>query len=116
MEKERRLWGGWNYVGFWIADSANISTWMIAASMIASGLSWWQAWLCVWLGYAIGAIFLVIMGRIGAVYHVGFPVVSRASFGIWGGMWPVFNRAAMGESKKRIKPNPMKPEANELGL
>lgn len=23
------------------------------------------------------------------------PVVTRASFGIWGSLWPVFNRAAM---------------------
>ena len=34
-------------------------------------------------------------GRIGATYHIPFPVVSRASFGIWGSLWPVFNRAAM---------------------
>jgi NCS1 family nucleobase:cation symporter-1 len=40
-------------------------------------------------------MFLVTTGRIGAVYHIGFPVVSRASFGVWGGLWPVFNRAAM---------------------
>jgi cytosine/uracil/thiamine/allantoin permease len=37
----------------------------------------------------------VLSGRIGAMYHVGFPVVGRASFGIWGSLWPVFNRAAM---------------------
>lgn len=34
-------------------------------------------------------------GRIGATYHISFPVVNRASFGIWGALWPVFNRAAM---------------------
>ena len=60
-----------------------------------SGLSWWQAWICVWLGYALAACFVCMSGRIGAVYHIGFPVVARASFGIWGSLWPVFNRAAM---------------------
>lgn len=65
--------------------------------MIVNGLSWWQAWLCVWFGYAIAACFIVLTGRIGAVYHIGFPVVGRSSFGIWGSLWPVFNRAAMGE-------------------
>lgn len=64
--------------------------------MIVQGLSWWQAWLCVWFGYAIAACFIVSTGRIGAVYHIGFPVVGRSSFGIWGSLWPVFNRAAMG--------------------
>jgi NCS1 family nucleobase:cation symporter-1 len=34
-------------------------------------------------------------GRIGATYHISFPVINRASFGIWGALWPVFNRAAM---------------------
>lgn len=95
VEPQRRQWGPWNFVGFWIADSFNINTWMIASSAVVQGVSWWQAWLCVWIGYAIAACFLVTTGRIGAVYHIGFPVVSRASFGIWGGLWPVFNRAAM---------------------
>ncbi|KKA28430.1 hypothetical protein TD95_003042 [Thielaviopsis punctulata] len=95
VESSRRQWGPWNYVGFWIADSFNINTWMISSSMIVAGLSWWQAWLCVWIGYALAAVFICLTGRIGAVYHIGFPVASRASFGIWGGLWPVLNRAAM---------------------
>jgi nucleobase:cation symporter-1, NCS1 family len=69
---------------------------MISSSMIvASGLSWWQSWLCVWIGYSIAAVFICLTGRIGATYHISFPVVVRSSFGIWGGLWPVFNRAAM---------------------
>ncbi|KAF2138730.1 uncharacterized protein K452DRAFT_300812 [Aplosporella prunicola CBS 121167] len=95
VEPERRQWRSWNFVGFWVADSFNINTWMIASSNIADGLSWWQAWVCVWVGYAISACFVCATGRIGATYHIGFPVVNRASFGIWGSLWPVFNRAAM---------------------
>lgn len=84
--------------------------------MITGGLSWWQSWIwyapvystfrsqcpifnichsSVWLGYFIAGSFIVSTGRIGAVYHIGFPVVARSSFGIWGSLWPVFNRAAM---------------------
>ncbi|KAL1837977.1 hypothetical protein VTJ49DRAFT_3166 [Mycothermus thermophilus] len=95
VEPARRQWGPWNFVGFWIADSFNINTWMISSSMIVSGLSWWQSWICVWLGYFISGFFICLTGRIGAVYHIGFPVVGRSSFGIWGSLWPVFNRAAM---------------------
>ncbi|MCJ1272324.1 hypothetical protein MMC21_000110 [Puttea exsequens] len=95
VEPERRQWGPWNFVGFWIADSFNINTWMISSSMVANGLSWWQSWLCVWIGYVISGTFICMTGRIGATYHIPFPVVSRASFGIWGSLWPVFNRAAM---------------------
>lgn len=71
------------------------NTWMIASSMIDNGLSWWQSWLCVWIGYLISGTFICMTGRIGATYHISFPVVTRASFGIWGSLWPVFNRAAM---------------------
>ncbi|KAK0665682.1 putative uracil permease [Cercophora samala] len=95
VEPARRQWGPWNFVGFWIADSFNINTWMISGSMIVGGLSWWQSWICVWLGYAISGFFICLTGRIGAQYHIGFPVVARSSFGIWGSLWPVFNRAIM---------------------
>jgi NCS1 family nucleobase:cation symporter-1 len=63
--------------------------------MIIAGLSWWQSWLCVWIGYFIAACFICSTGRIGATYHIPFPVVARASYGIWGSLWPIFNRAAM---------------------
>ncbi|KAH8900120.1 hypothetical protein GQ53DRAFT_210248 [Thozetella sp. PMI_491] len=96
VEPNKRTWGWANFVAFWISDAFNINTWMISSSMIVAGLSWWQAWLCVWLGYFIAAAFVCLTGRIGAIYHIGFPVVNRASFGIWGSLWPVFNRAAMG--------------------
>ncbi|KAN0131668.1 Permease for cytosine/purines, uracil, thiamine, allantoin domain containing protein [Lactarius tabidus] len=63
--------------------------------MIQLGLSWWQAWLCVWIGYGIVAPFIVANARPGAIFHVTFPVVARTSFGIWGSLWCVFNRGAM---------------------
>ncbi|KAI0970101.1 permease for cytosine/purines, uracil, thiamine, allantoin-domain-containing protein [Xylaria arbuscula] len=95
VEPARRQWGPWNFVGFWIADSFNINTWMISSTSIVNGLSWWQAWLSVWLGYSIAGAFVCLTGRIGATYHIGFPVVNRASFGIWGSLWPVLNRAVL---------------------
>jgi nucleobase:cation symporter-1, NCS1 family len=81
VEPARRQWRSRNFVAFWIADSFNINTWMIASASILDGLSWWQAWLCVWVGYFIAAIFICLTGRIGATYHIAFPVVNRASFG-----------------------------------
>ncbi|CAF0962692.1 unnamed protein product [Didymodactylos carnosus] len=97
VESERRLWGPWNYVTFWLSDSININTWMIISAMIGGtgGLSWWEAWLCVWIGYTITAIFMCISGRIGAIHHISFPVVGRASFGIFGSLWPTLNRGVM---------------------
>jgi NCS1 family nucleobase:cation symporter-1 len=63
--------------------------------MIVDGLSWWQSWLCVWIGYTISALFVCLIGRIAAIYRIPFAVTNRASFGIWGSFWPIVNRAAM---------------------
>lgn len=97
----------------WIADSFNINTyglasflnfrtnvhtkyrWMIVSSMVQSKLSWWQAWICVWIGYGVVAPFIVLNARPGAKFHVTFPVVARTSFGLYGSLWCTFNRGAM---------------------
>ncbi|KAF7325731.1 hypothetical protein MKEN_00423500 [Mycena kentingensis (nom. inval.)] len=92
---EKRTWAGWNFYAFWIADSFNVNTWMIVSSMVQLGLSWWQAWLCVWIGYGIVAPFIVLNARPGAIFHITFPVVARTSFGVYGSLWTTFNRAAM---------------------
>lgn len=75
------------------ADSGR--SWMIASSMVQLGLSWWQAWISVWIGYGVVAPFIVANARPGAIFHVTFPVVARTSFGVWGSLWCVFNRGAM---------------------
>jgi len=94
IESEQRRWGTWNYVALWLSDTINIGSWMVMSAIIGGsvgGLSWWEAWLCVWIGYTIIAIFLCISGKIGAVYHISFPVIGRASFGIFGSLWPILN-------------------------
>ncbi|KAJ7108511.1 permease for cytosine/purines, uracil, thiamine, allantoin-domain-containing protein [Mycena epipterygia] len=92
---EKRTWAAFNFFAFWVADSFNVNTWMIVSSMVQLGLSWWQAWICVWVGYGIVSPFIVLNARPGAVYHVVFPVVARTSFGLYGSLWTTFNRAAM---------------------
>jgi hypothetical protein len=47
------------------------------------------------VGYSISAFFICLTGRVGAVYHISFPVMNRSSFGIYGSLWPVLNRALM---------------------
>ncbi|KAJ7753361.1 permease for cytosine/purines, uracil, thiamine, allantoin-domain-containing protein [Mycena maculata] len=95
VPKEKRTWNSFNFFSFWVADSFNVNTWMIASSMVQLGLSWWQAWICVWVGYGIVAPFIVLNARPGAIFHVTFPVVARTSFGLYGSLWTTFNRAAM---------------------
>ncbi|KAK7044695.1 permease for cytosine/purines, uracil, thiamine, allantoin-domain-containing protein [Favolaschia claudopus] len=95
VPEEKRTWTAFNFFAFWVADSFNVNTWMIVSSMVQLGLSWWQAWICVWVGYGIVAPFIVLNARPGAIFHVTFPVVARTSFGLYGSLWTTFNRAAM---------------------
>jgi NCS1 family nucleobase:cation symporter-1 len=56
VREEHKTWNHWNFVSsllrlrawpdpqvsFWIADSFNLNTFVIASSMISAGLTWWQ--------------------------------------------------------------------------
>ncbi|KDN37152.1 NCS1 nucleoside transporter family [Tilletiaria anomala UBC 951] len=95
VQPERRKWKAHSFFFFWFSDGCNINTWQIAATSIIAGLSWWQAWLAVIVGYGLVAAFVVMNSRAASVYHVGFPVISRSSFGLWGSFWPVLQRAVM---------------------
>ncbi|BFZ55289.1 uracil permease [Savitreella phatthalungensis] len=95
VEPARRVWGKWNYVAFWLSDSLNLNTLQIVSTSVIAGLTWWEAWLTVWIGYVIVGVFITLSGRIGATYHIGLPVLIRSSFGTWGSLWVVFNRGAM---------------------
>lgn len=95
VEEARRQWSWYNYVFFWVADSFNINTWQIAATGVQAGMTWWQTWLTVWIGYFLCGIFVSIGARIAIMYHISFPVASRSSFGIYGSLWPIFNRVVM---------------------
>lgn len=46
-------------------------------------------------GHALVGVFMVAAGRPGAVYHLGFPTIARSSFGIFGSLWPIFNRVVV---------------------
>lgn len=104
VTEEKKTWDWWNFVrlrsgiwlthqvSFWIADSFNLNTFTIASSMIAAGLTWWQALICVILGYSLVGPLLVLNARPGAIHGITFPAVNRTTFGLFGSLWPVFNR------------------------
>ena len=62
--------------------SACIPTYMLASSLIAEGMNWWQAVLTIFLGNMIVLIPMVLNAHAGTKYGIPFPVYCRASFGI----------------------------------
>lgn len=95
VRSAERTWGWSHYVFFWITGSFNINTWQISATGLQLGLNWWQTWICVWVGYSIVAVFLVLASRVGNMYHLSFPIAVRVPFGTYFSVWIVLNRLVM---------------------
>ncbi|KAK9342067.1 permease for cytosine/purines, uracil, thiamine, allantoin-domain-containing protein [Lipomyces starkeyi] len=95
LKLDDRTWTNNTYFTFWFSAAATVSNWYGASAAQALGLSMWESLACSLGGQLLIAIVITANGRAGAVYHVGFPILNRASFGIYGAWWPTFNRAVM---------------------
>ncbi|KAL4907033.1 hypothetical protein BDW74DRAFT_176633 [Aspergillus multicolor] len=88
-------WTSLTYLAFWFSATANVSNLYAASTGLTVGLSMWEAVACSFAGQFLAGCLMALNGRPGALYRIPFPVACRASFGIWGALWPTFNRAAM---------------------
>ncbi|MBC8201097.1 MAG: NCS1 family nucleobase:cation symporter-1 [Planctomycetes bacterium] len=93
VPQEDRTWNKWHLAALWIGMSVCIPTYMLAASMIQAGMSWWQAVLTVLLGNMIVLVPMILMGHAGTKYGIPFPVLARASFGTKGAHIPAIARS-----------------------
>ena len=93
VSAERRTWGLWNLTALWVGICVCIPTYTVAAGMISQGMSWTQALLTVTLGNAVVLVPLTLNAHAGTRYGIPFPVLLRASFGIWGANVPALMRA-----------------------
>ena len=81
---EQRTWGTYSLAALWIGLSIVITTYTLAAGLIAAGMTWWQGLLTVALGNLIVLIPILLNSHPGAKYGIPFPVLVRSSFGIRG--------------------------------
>lgn len=80
---------------------------MTGSSLIANGLTWWQAVVAIVVGNLLAMVFVVLNSLPGAYYHretgsrmignalilsVGFPVVNRYVWGLYGSQFVLWNR------------------------
>jgi nucleobase:cation symporter-1, NCS1 family len=89
----QRRWGVTDIAALWISMSACIPTYMIASSLIAEGMNWWQAVLTIFLGNVIVLVPMIMNAHAGTKYGIPFPIYCRASFGILGANVPALLRA-----------------------
>ncbi len=89
----QRTWGTYNYVALWFSMSMEVTTYMLAASLIAGGMNWKQAVGTILLGNLIVLVPMLLNAHAGAKYGIPFPVLVRASFGPVGANIPAMLRA-----------------------
>jgi nucleobase:cation symporter-1, NCS1 family len=90
---EQRRWGLKDIAALWVSMSACIPTYMLASSLIAEGMNWWQAVLTIFLGNTIVLLPMVLNAHAGTRYGIPFPIYCRAAFGILGANVPALLRA-----------------------
>src|SRR5690349_5365221 len=82
VDPAERSWGLWDMAALWVSMAACIPTYMLASSLIAEGMNWWQAVLTIFLGNTIVLVPLVLNAHAGTRYGIPFPVYCRAAFGL----------------------------------
>jgi NCS1 family nucleobase:cation symporter-1 len=92
---DQRKWGLKDMAALWVSMAACIPTYMLASSLIAQGMSWWQAVATIVLGNVIVLVPLLLNAHAGTKYGIPFPVYCRASFGILGANVPALLRAVV---------------------
>jgi len=92
-EPEERTWTTYNIAALWIGMSIVITTYLLAAGLMAAGMNWWQALLTISLGNIIVLVPMLLNAHAGTKYGVPFPVFIRASFGVRGANFAAMARA-----------------------
>ncbi|KAI1912001.1 hypothetical protein LOZ53_002329 [Ophidiomyces ophidiicola] len=92
IEADRRTWSVWTFTNYWVLINSNISTYMTGSSLIGLGLTWWQAIISIVIGNLLATVFVVLNSLPGAYYHIGFPVVNRYVWGLYGSQFVIWNR------------------------
>jgi nucleobase:cation symporter-1, NCS1 family len=88
-----RNWTTYNYAALWISMAHCIPTYMLAASLMSTGMSWWQALLTILLGNTIVLAPILLNSHPGTKYGIPFPVFARAAYGTLGSNLPALMRA-----------------------
>ncbi|MFF2501066.1 NCS1 family nucleobase:cation symporter-1 [Peribacillus sp. NPDC058075] len=93
VPKEKRTWNWISYSMIWMGMIHNIVSYELAGSLIAMGMSVWQALGAVIVANVALIVAIWLNSAAGTKYGLPFPVLIRASFGYKGAHIPVLTRA-----------------------
>ncbi|KAK4934624.1 Allantoin permease [Elasticomyces elasticus] len=116
VEPAQRTWIWYNFMNLWISGNLHQTAFKALRELPLTRLfhsliqcqhmaARWElrgqwiglvAGMALHLGrYTLTGIFVSLGGRMGAMYHIPFPVAIRSSFGVYGAIWPVLNRIVL---------------------
>ncbi|KAM3081143.1 hypothetical protein ACMFMG_005098 [Clarireedia jacksonii] len=90
---EKRTWRWWNFVTFYLGIA--MGNWTLGSTMVGIGLNWWQSIIVIAVSQIISSAATFFNSRCASVYHIGYPVVARSVFGMYGSYYFVGARAAL---------------------
>jgi NCS1 family nucleobase:cation symporter-1 len=90
-----RTWTTFNMATLWVGLAVCVPTYMLAASLVQSGMTWWQAMLAIMLGNVIVLVPMTLNAHAGTRYGIPFPVFARASYGVYGSHVPSLARSVV---------------------
>ena len=93
VPEEKRTWNTWNIAALWVGMAITIPTYTLASSLVDGGWTWQAAVGSVVLGNFIVLIPIALISHAGTRYGIPFPVLTRASFGVFGANVPAILRA-----------------------
>jgi NCS1 family nucleobase:cation symporter-1 len=95
LPPSRRTWNTMAFISFWAINQIALSNWQIGSSLVSVGLSVWQTMIAVIIGKFVISGVAICNGAIGAHWHIGFPVMSRGIWGVYGSYLIIAQRVVL---------------------
>lgn len=89
---QERTWDWLAFAALWVSMVVCVPAYLLAAGLIAEGMSWRQAVGTIFLGNLIILGPMLLVGHAGAKHGLPFPVLLRAAFGTEGAKIPALAR------------------------
>lgn len=92
---KERHWKVYSLLSMWMSDVHSIGTYTFAAGLFFLGLTGWQVLTAEIIGALIVCYLANLTGAAGTKLGVPYPVLSRISFGVFGGNIPALIRGVI---------------------
>ncbi|CAM3179874.1 NCS1 family nucleobase:cation symporter-1 [Sporolactobacillus spathodeae] len=87
-----RNWNVYSLLSMWMSDVHSIGTYTFAAGLFFLGLNGWEVLIAEIIGAVVVCYLANLTGTAGTKLGVPYPVLSRISFGVFGGNIPALIR------------------------